>query len=41
MEHDVPGMEPPMLILDATALVAIASVLTALSTLIWSIRRRP
>lgn len=30
-----------MFVLDAPALLAIAAVITSLSTLIWSVRRKP
>lgn len=32
---------PIMLIIDATILLAVAAIITASSTLIWSIRRKP
>jgi hypothetical protein len=31
----------PMLMLDPEALLAIAAIITAISALVWSIRRKP
>jgi hypothetical protein len=34
-------VESPMFIFDATGLLAIAALITSVSTLVWSIRRKP
>jgi len=39
-EHDA-RKEEPMISGDASILISLAAVITSLSTLIWSIRRKP
>lgn len=39
MEHAT-RKESPMLVLDPTALLGIAAILTSISAVIWSVRRK-